>query len=548
MTGSRFGKWMAGIYIALVCSVVFFLLYLSMTDGVEIKQDRVYQEIEYLDDLQPETIADPDAPLGEKRIYTIPLEDNLQDAASFAMYAIHSLVKVYIDDQLCYELNISDQNKFLKSPGSTWVVVPIKMADHGKNLRVEVTPVYKSRLGKRDLIMIGARLQIYKKQLHADLPQMLMCMFAIICGAVMVIFAIRSYFKGEGDTANGYLGMFAITLSVWKIMDTRFAPMFYAGNPLLLSTISLSMLSLCSFPLLNFMRKQVRLKHFPIIEVSSVIANVTAAVVLFLQLWGIADYRESLPIIHVGMGISIVTIAISGIRAWVLEKDDPRVRRAILCFMCCAVGGVIDLFTFYMKGTSSGLLFTMGSFLFYVVYSTIAGNLELNKRADVDMFTGLYNRSKCNQLLRDTDSADGIVSAFAMFDLNDLKLTNDTFGHEAGDRLIQSFVEILRQEAIPGSFLGRYGGDEFIMFVMDVDRKIMSRVMKRIEGSVDKYNHSGASPQISYSAGFVLSSELEDPSTMDLFQEADKRMYVEKKKYHEAHDRRKKDGDKPDGK
>ncbi|MCR5338223.1 MAG: GGDEF domain-containing protein [Lachnospiraceae bacterium] len=541
MTRSRFGKWMAGIYIALVCSVVFFLLYLSMTDSTTVKQERLFQEIEYLDDLQPETVSDMAAPCGEKRIYTIPLDENLGEAASFAMYAIHSYVKVYIDEELVYELGISDLNKFLKTPGSIWVIVPIKMADHGKNLRVEVTPVYKSRLGKHDLIMFGSRLQIYRNQLRADLPQIMMCLFAIICGVIMVLFAVRSYFKGEGDTANGYLGMFAITLSVWKVLDTRYVPMVINQNLLLSSTISLSMLSLCSFPLLNFMRKQVRLKHFPIIEVSSVIANVTAAIVLFLQLWGIADYRESLPIIHIGMGISIVTIALSGIRAWTLEKDDPRVRRAILCFMCCAVGGVIDLFTFYMKGTSSGLLFTMGAFLFYVVYSTVVGNLELNKRADVDMFTGLYNRSKCNQLLRETDSADGIECALAMFDLNDLKLTNDTYGHEAGDRLILSFVEILRGEAIPGSFLGRYGGDEFIMYVLDVDGKIMNRVMKRIEGSVEKYNRSGASPQISYSAGFVLSSELEDPSTMDLFQEADKRMYVEKKKYHEAHDRRKRD-------
>ena len=532
---------MAGIYIALVCSVVFFLLYLSMTDGVVVKQARSYQEIEYLDDLQPETVADPSAPCGEKRIYTIPLSEDLGEAASFAMYAIHAYVKVFIDEEQCYDLNISDQNKFLKTPGSEWVIVPIKMADHGKVMRVEVTPVYKSRLGKHDLIRIGARLQIYRNQLRADLPQMLMCMFAIICGFAMVIYSVRSYYKGEGDTANGYLGMFAISLSLWKITDTRFAPMFFDGNPLLLSAISLSMLSLCSFPLLNFMRKQVRLKHFPIIEVSSVIANATAAAVLFLQLWDISDYRESLPIIHIGMGISIVTIALSGIRAWTLEKDDPRVRRAIMCFMCCAIGGVVDLFTFYLKGTSSGLLFTMGAFLFYVVYSSIVGNLELNKRADVDMFTGLYNRSKCNQLLRETDSADGIESAFAMFDLNDLKLTNDNYGHEAGDRLILAFVEILRGEAIPGSFLGRYGGDEFIMYVLDVDQKIMNRVMKRIEGSVEKYNSTVTSPKITYSAGFVLSSELEDPSTMDLFQEADKRMYVEKKKYHEAHDRRKRD-------
>ena len=49
-----------------------------------------------------------------------------------------------------------------------------------------------------------------------------------------------------------------------------------------------------------------------------------------------------------------------------------------------------------------------------------------------------------------------------MFDLNNLKTTNDTMGHSAGDRLIMDFARLLRSVIPDKGFVGEYGGDEFM--------------------------------------------------------------------------------------
>ena len=74
-----------------------------------------------------------------------------------------------------------------------------------------------------------------------------------------------------------------------------------------------------------------------------------------------------------------------------------------------------------------------------------------------DKATGLYNRNKCNELIH-----TGVISdkhlCFMMFDLNGLKKTNDNFGHDAGDQMIESFAAVLAPVYPGRELIGRSGG------------------------------------------------------------------------------------------
>ena len=533
MRGTKFGKWMAGIYISLAICVFLFLVYISITEGVTVKKSRPVSDIVSYSGIEPTVVPDASAPQGIRKIYYLPIDRVSKDSASFAFYAVHSYVTVSIGEEEVYSIKADEGNRYIHSIGSEWIMLPLRNSDSGRTLKIEVMPVYKSGVSRQEEFFIGPRLSIYTDMLRRNMAQIVLCFLAIVCGLLLVVNAVRRYFTGNADTADGYLGLFAIMMGIWKMTDSRFAPLMFKGNPLLLSTVSLAALSLGAFPMLNYMRKQVRLKRFPIIEIASVITLGAGVISFFLQVFNILEYRESLLLVHTGLFVAIFAVTVGGIRAWTIEKNDPRVRMALLCFMLCAVGGFIDLFVFYVRGNSAGIIFTMMAFLAYIVYSGVNNSLELSRRANRDMFTGIYNRSCCNELLGNTEPVEGLVSAFIMMDLNDLKLTNDTKGHEAGDRMILSFVDVIRSQAIPGTFIGRYGGDEFIMFVRDVDKESVERLMKNIENGV-KAQNAESDVKVTYSSGWVLSSEMEKPTIMDMFQEADRRMYVEKKKYHES--------------
>ena len=64
-----------------------------------------------------------------------------------------------------------------------------------------------------------------------------------------------------------------------------------------------------------------------------------------------------------------------------------------------------------------------------------------------------------------------------MFDLNNLKRANDTYGHAVGDQLITNFARLLRNAIPAKDFVGRYGGDEFIAIITQTTKKEILNIM-----------------------------------------------------------------------
>ena len=103
-------------------------------------------------------------------------------------------------------------------------------------------------------------------------------------------------------------------------------------------------------------------------------------------------------------------------------------------------------------------------------------NKLLEQRAYTDARTGLPNRSACKEILNNNEIISS-PTACIIFDLNNLKFINDTMGHSAGDRLIVKFAGLLRSVFPEKDFVGRYGGDEFMVVIYDTDKAEVSLFM-----------------------------------------------------------------------
>lgn len=189
---------------------------------------------------------------------------------------------------------------------------------------------------------------------------------------------------------------------------------------------------------------------------------------------------------------------------------------------------------------------TVVSFLLMVV-GVIALNRFMQTQAElkqskalaqvalIDVATGLYNRSKCQELFKNNRVATGKKQkAIIVFDLNDLKQTNDKLGHRVGDELIHSFATLLKKacsvHVIP-PFVGRYGGDEFIVYYDDIDFELdIETYLKELEFLTDEFNQNESRFKVSYAAGTAcVTEELDEELTMrQLFDIADQAMYVNK--------------------
>lgn len=154
-------------------------------------------------------------------------------------------------------------------------------------------------------------------------------------------------------------------------------------------------------------------------------------------------------------------------------------------------------------------------------------NRALEKKAYIDVHTGLPNKSRCEEILNDTKVICE-TTACMMFDLNNLKVVNDTKGHSAGDQLIFDFAQLLRQVIPEKDFVGRYGGDEFMAVVYNTNKQEIEEMLENLCEKIDKWNRNETRNPISYAHGWALSNEHKNCSMQLLFDRADRYMYENK--------------------
>ena len=156
-------------------------------------------------------------------------------------------------------------------------------------------------------------------------------------------------------------------------------------------------------------------------------------------------------------------------------------------------------------------------------------NRVLEQKAYIDVHTGLPNKSRCEEIFRDTTIVSEPTGCL-VFDLNNLKTVNDSLGHTAGDSLISNFARIVRNVIPAKDFVGRYGGDEFVALIYSTDEKEIEEILKRLEVEVERFNQYGKHVPISYAHGWAISTAFRECTLRTLFDKADHSMYLNKQR------------------
>jgi len=147
-----------------------------------------------------------------------------------------------------------------------------------------------------------------------------------------------------------------------------------------------------------------------------------------------------------------------------------------------------------------------------------------------DPLTKLYNRNYLedyaekifNRIKRHKNSELALI----FIDLDNFKQVNDIYGHEAGDKVLKEVSKILQEIFRKYDIVVRYGGDEFLILIEDLNfneeniRNLLDEMVKRIEQSLEKF-------KISASYGIAIAPREAD-NLKDLIFLADERMYKQK--------------------
>ena len=189
---------------------------------------------------------------------------------------------------------------------------------------------------------------------------------------------------------------------------------------------------------------------------------------------------------------------------------------------------------------SSILLLEVTTALLFLMLNSqrLAKNLlqmqgDLEKLAASDMLTGLYNRRKLEEVCTAALTHARVhnrPSALLLIDLDHLKQMNDTFGHPAGDALLNTVVKTIRSQLRDQDILGRLGGDEFVVVLPATPEDAAKTFADQIRQSVQcqPFRWEDQEMAMSISVGVAALSDA-DCNWQDWLKRADTNLYQAKK-------------------
>ncbi len=148
-----------------------------------------------------------------------------------------------------------------------------------------------------------------------------------------------------------------------------------------------------------------------------------------------------------------------------------------------------------------------------------------------DTLTGLFNRNAYNQRLRDEFARykryDSPLT-LAIWDIDNFKNINDTFGHNSGDKVLILTAKQLQEHTRDTDFIARFGGEEFVMLLPNTDKEAALFLAEQLRQLIETtgFNANGKAVPITISCG--LTEINKDDTDETLFERADKALYEAK--------------------
>lgn len=548
---------------ASVCFVVFAIDHLLSKEYPEMSHcvilndswditinDVLYPDVS-LDDFQFDSVNKGDT---ITMITSLPGSLNSSENA-LLLHTRQCAVNVYVDNDQVYQYGLDrmDQNKTV---GSGYLTVELPDNCAGKTLKIALTVAEDKAFTRFDSLRIYEWENIYRVLLTENrLPLFLGCFLTVFGLVVCCITIFALLFSGKFLRIL-CISLFSICIGLWTLCYYNVLLIF--SMPLyticLLEYISLY---LAPIPMVIYMREDVRALEHPLMYTTyklllaiQIIAT-TGAIALHsidvVHCAAMLKYMQTLIVCHLVYSIIVEFMN--------LRRSHQLVHRlfllGILMLFACVSYDLIyynlerylGMNTLPTKGIASlGLVL----FIFILIVSfyinltqKLMQETERNfliKSAYTDELTQIHNRRYCMEYMNRIMEMENPDHTVFCFDLNNLKVTNDTYGHAKGDLLIKSAAEVLDKAFSPYGIVARMGGDEFIAIVETGDPKKISTIIGEFQTCI--YEKNVAIPDLHLSIAYGHAScSPQEYNIEKIYQLADNRMYENKQAAKQANAR-----------
>lgn len=154
---------------------------------------------------------------------------------------------------------------------------------------------------------------------------------------------------------------------------------------------------------------------------------------------------------------------------------------------------------------------------------------ELDRLYVVDRLTNVYNRVKIDEIIKielKKKRRYNNIFSIILIDIDYFKLVNDTYGHLVGDLILKEFAQILKESVRDTDFVGRWGGEEFIIICTQTDIKGSFTLAQNIRAAIEEFDFTTVGKK---TASFGISECTDNDNENSIIENADKALYQAKR-------------------
>lgn len=483
------------------------------------------------------------------------------------VYTIHSALKVYLDDEVIYTYGqrLYDENKLL-GYGNHFVNMPY--GANSKWLTVEMTVSEENALdGVKAMKLVDGNSAMIK-DLSGKRVNLSIAMFLIVFGVIIMVLSMLMLKRAVNFVQTFCIALFSFLIGCWTLCNNDLIE-YFTTDLLMKSYLEYYSLYILPLPFTYYFRDKIDARCTPkwlkVYFWGLVVAEIVyIASAVILQETNLVHLPQILVGSHILMILAIVLILAIGVIDITVKKQRPTV--VMIGFLIAIVIVIAELIRFnidkYITGFANNVYSSDTCFAVLIIVISMlvdygsktskslfenAQKAVLEQMAYMDELTGLGNRRMCEKKLTELEekemSSDSMYAIISL-DLNFLKHTNDTYGHEKGDELIKNFSDVLSNVFDLYGTVTRTGGDEFVVILDDITEEKVKSLLAQMLEQMEEKNKSESEVILSTAYGYAMKGEIPlkqeqnekielkvvDIGPRAVYRIADDRMYENKRK------------------
>ncbi|MEG1846505.1 MAG: diguanylate cyclase, partial [Oscillospiraceae bacterium] len=465
----------------------------------------------------------------------ITLKNNLPkekiSGATLLIRTSEQEVKVYVNGILIYGSEVATEAYHF-----------IRLSDEysGKEISVVLTSPCRQYASIMNQIHIGSKASNIFSLIKENGIQFIIGFVIFAIGIFAMITVLFSKNK-KSQLSFIYLSSFFICAGYWLLMESKLMQ-FLIPYPVAITNSNIFALTLLPvFSSLYYYTAHV--KSYRKVCRAGIEITVTISFIMGMIAFLKPEILlHAFPLYLLLFGAYLIAVFVSVIAE--TKKNKKVFSFAVWGVLTICISGFIELIFYFLRiknyDSYPFIAFGMIIFCVFMVMDAVKNIAKVQQEAVkvnaltalayMDGLTQLKNRTAFLEKMSTIEPSEKNKVTVAMFDINNLKVINDTLGHLVGDAMIRHCAKALKNTIRPNDELYRIGGDEFVVIMFHENELDIKQLKNRFCRTLEKENSEFLSYELSVAYGYATFIEGSDKNIFETLARADEKMYICKKR------------------